>query len=256
MAYAPIDDELNDNEKILGLSHEEFRLWVAGLAWLYGKRKPGDYLIPRSVVTGLAASHGVKVKAISGLVKKLAWHETERGYEVHDADHHDYREKRSRAGKLAAEVRWSHTNALPTHSDRNANAKRTQSERNASRGVSQTLTQSSKALSPNVDKAAQPTVEIVDRLNPGKEFVDAARAANYEPLPDDVKRVGLAAKKAREAGRSDEVIRAVCQRLGRERKGPALFNRLLADVESGASGNAHVAAKDAEMAGIAARWRS
>ena len=92
MGYAPLDDRLNANAKILSLTHEEFRLWVAGLVWVYGEKEPGDYVIPPQVARSLAASHGVKPRAIPGLLAKGLWETAPGGgYEPHNAAEHDKR---------------------------------------------------------------------------------------------------------------------------------------------------------------------
>lgn len=134
MSFGLLDDNFHDNPKVLGLTHEELRLYVC--SWSYNNRHRCAGRIPAAVAQALCRAHGVKPKAIAGLVKKRCWHEREDGYSIHDAQDWDYR-RRSEAGRKAARARWgtdatADTSAMrshptthaaphaPSHSDRNA----------------------------------------------------------------------------------------------------------------------------------------
>lgn len=120
-----IDDKLHSNEKFMALSGDAAKLWLVCLAWLRDNRPVRDYVLPRGVVIGLAAQHGLVKphRLMDELVSRCFWHDTETGYEVHGAEQWDSRIGKSEAGRKGAETRWS-ANGKKMAEPSNADGKR------------------------------------------------------------------------------------------------------------------------------------
>ena len=107
MAWARVDDEFDENDKIILLSHAEFRLYVCSISATHRWKSKGE--LTKGRAEALARKHRVPLKAIQGLLNSGRWEINGENYFVHDIHKYESNydsEERSRSGKKGAAARW------------------------------------------------------------------------------------------------------------------------------------------------------
>jgi hypothetical protein len=114
MPWARLDDDFHDNGKILGLSHQAFRLYVCAIT--YSRRHRTGGVLTASQVWALCGQQRVAKAAVQELVEHRAWHadEARSGYQIHDFDQYQ-----PKSDETAAErMRRHRGRAKPSDSER------------------------------------------------------------------------------------------------------------------------------------------
>lgn len=114
MAWTKLDDRFYSHPKILGLSHQAFRLYVLALNWSVGSLTDGE--IPTAMVGMFLPNDtkAVRSRAAGELVSAGLWHENTDGWSVHDfgeyqptsASMKEKARSKSRAGSVGNHQRW------------------------------------------------------------------------------------------------------------------------------------------------------
>jgi hypothetical protein len=121
MSWTRLDDGFDENEHILDLTDQEFRLYVCAITC--ARRNKTGGLMSRARAAGLARKHGLPEAAIDGLVEKGRWEPADGGWLIHDFPKYgppaDLSEKRAEARRQGAASRW-HRSGKPM-----ANARQT-----------------------------------------------------------------------------------------------------------------------------------
>lgn len=130
MTWVRLEDNINENAKLLSVSPEARWLWVCGLAFCNRQTKRTG-IIPREVLRVI--SDCSSKRAIEELVKSGRWVEKDDGYEIHDYFKYQPTQEevdaksqsKSERARTAAKARWAkqsmHTHA-ETHAEHDASA--------------------------------------------------------------------------------------------------------------------------------------
>jgi len=113
MAWIRIDDRMPYHPKVIGLSAEAFRLYVASLCYAGGHETDG--FVPASALPVLWGT----ARTAAELERAGLWDRSDGGWSIHDylqynpsrADLEDARRRRSDAAAAAASARWDAPNA-------------------------------------------------------------------------------------------------------------------------------------------------
>lgn len=125
MPWGRLDDQLYDNQKILGFSHRAFRLYICGISYAC-RHRTGGALAPVQV-DALLRLHRLTQRDVDELVDKGGWHRDGDGYVIHDFDRYNpgdptaatrARRYRSRRGSVTRDV----TEASRGEGDRDGHA--------------------------------------------------------------------------------------------------------------------------------------
>jgi hypothetical protein len=82
MSWARFDDGFDENEHILDLTDQEFRLYVCAITCSRRNKTAG--LMSRSRAVALARKHGLPESTVAGLEAKGRWEPIEGGWMIHD----------------------------------------------------------------------------------------------------------------------------------------------------------------------------
>jgi hypothetical protein len=165
MAWIRIDDRMPYHPKVIGLSAEAFRLYVASLCYAGGHETDG--FIPASALPVLWGT----ARTAAELERAGLWEPTDGGWVIHDylqynpsrADLEDARRRRADAAAAAASARWEAPSAPVNKGRRDAsrgrrgttNASPSHPATDASEGVSRMLDASGDACVDDASTHAQ-----------------------------------------------------------------------------------------------------